>query len=202
MSEIMRKAVVLSFAIPALFIVFSYYTGAVKSEAARLIAWPVTLANFSIILGVATFTRYHLERVTKRTEQWPFNLIAVASFMITFVLALVAKSTYDYVVSNVVIVLQISLMSFISFYNFTLFYRATRVRTAEVGLLLVSAILVMLWMAPVGEAVSPAFPTIGKWINDIPSGGAMRGILIGIAVGIIGLFVRSLIGYERSYVGG
>jgi len=30
----------------------------------------------------------------------------------------------------------------------------------------------------------------------------MRGILIGIAVGMIGLFVRACLGYERAYIGG
>jgi hypothetical protein len=202
MSVVLKRATVLAFAIPGLFILFSYYTGIASREAATLITWPVTLATFSVILGVITFVRYHLVRVTERAERWQYNVLAIGSFVFTFVLAFVAMPAYDYVISNVVIVLTISFSSFFGFYNLTLFYQATRVRTAEVGLLLVSAILVMLWMAPIGEVLWVGFPVVGKWINDIPSGGAMRGILIGIAVGMIGLFIRSILGYERAYVGG
>jgi hypothetical protein len=57
-------------------------------------------------------------------------------------------------------------------------------------------------MAPIGEAISPWLAIVGKWINDVPNGGAMRGILISIAIGMIGLFVRACLGYEKAYIGG
>lgn len=190
------------FVVPSLLVLFSDYSGLLKSEVAKMVAWPVTLVSFSLILGVATFVRYHLTQVFKRSKQWQYSSLALVLFLLTFVLALVAKPIYDYVVTNVVVVLQISMTAFVGFYLFTLFFRAAHIRTTEVGIMLGAAAFVMLWMAPVGYSIWQGLPIIGKWINDIPNAGAQRGMLIVIAVGTLGLFVRSLLGYEKSYSGG
>ena len=197
-----RYIPVLFFAISGLLMLLSFYLSIAEREAAIISTWPVTLANFSIILGVVTFTIYHIRKVAKKERGWPYNTLTLVSFLITFLSALLYSPLYDYIVTNVVMTLQVSILSFVGFYNYTLFFRATRVRTPEVGLLLISAILVMLWMAPIGEAISPWLAIVGKWINDVPNGGAMRGILISIAIGMIGLFVRACLGYEKAYIGG
>lgn len=203
MSLVVKKYVpLLFFTISGLFILLSHYSGIAETQATMLSAWPVTLATFAIILGVATFLIYHSRKVARKEERWPYYSLSLVSFLVTFVSALASKPLFDYIVSNVVITLQIAILCFVGFYNYTLFFRATRIKTFEVGVLLVSAIFVMLWMAPVGEAISPQLAMLGKWINDVPNGGAMRGILMSIAIGMIGLFIRACLGYEKSYIGG
>jgi hypothetical protein len=203
MSVVVRKfAPILIFAIPGLFVVQSYYTGWASDISTTLISWPVTLAAFSVALGGATMLRYHLVAVARKGKGWEYSLLTLGSFFVVYFSAFAWKSIYDWVISNVTITLQVAFSGFFGFYNYTLFFRAARVRTWEVGLLVVSSILVMLWMAPIGEVLWVGFPIIGKWINDVPNGGTMRGILICVAIGMVGLFVRSCLGYEKASFGG
>jgi len=197
-----RTLTVLAFILPGLFILFARYTGIGQFMAARVVGWPVTLATFAIVLGVVTFVRTHSTLVIKREKYWPYNLVALLSFLLTFGMAFAYKPVYDYILTNVVQTLQIAFMGFIGFYNLTFFFHGTRRRTPEVGVLMVVSIFVMLWMAPIGEIISPIFPIVGQWLNDIPSGGAMRGFLICVAVGMILQYVRSVLGYERAWSGG
>jgi hypothetical protein len=201
-SKTWRTLTVLGFILPGLFILFARYTGIGQFMAARVVGWPVTLATFAIILGVVTFVRTHSTLVIKREKYWPYNLVALLSFFLTFGMAYAYKQGYDYIITNVVQTLMIAFMGFIGFYNLTFFLRGTRRRTPEVGVLMVVSIFVMLWMAPIGEIISPIFPIVGQWLNDIPSGGAMRGFLICVAVGMILQYVRSVLGYERAWSGG
>jgi len=36
----------------------------------------------------------------------------------------------------------------------------------------------------------------------VPNTGVMRGVVIGVAIGVLATFVRSLLGLETSYMGG
>jgi len=192
----------LFFAIPGLFMLFSYFTGYFTAIDTEISRWPVTLANFSIILGVFTLIRYHLSTISKKREEWPYSAITLIFLAVTFVSSLVYQPAFDFIIDNFVRVGGIAVVSYVGFYNYTLFYRAARARSLEVTLLIISTIFVMLWMAPIGEAINPILPAIGLWINDVPNGGTMRGVLIVIAVGMIGLFIRAMLGYEKSYIGG
>ena len=144
MSAILKKMTLLSFILPALVIVVSYYTGLAVEAPSTMLGWLVTLATFAILLGVISFVRHHLLRAYERQQHWEQSVIAIASFSITFILALTFQPGYNYIINNVSSVLQIALIGIIGFYSCTIFYRAARIRNAEVGLLLVSAILIML----------------------------------------------------------
>ena len=70
MSVVMRRYLpLIFFAVPGLFILFSYYLDVAKEVATTLSAWPVTLATFSVILGVFEFLRYHITKVIKKVEE-------------------------------------------------------------------------------------------------------------------------------------
>jgi len=197
-----RNLPILFFAIPGIFILFTYFTGYFTEVTTKISRWPVTLANFAIILGVFTLIRYHATAISRKREEWIYSAITLISLFITFGSSLIYQPGFDWITTNIIQIGSIAIVAFVGFYNYTLFYRAARARTFEVTLLIVCCIFVMFWMAPIGAAIHPALPVIGKWINDVPNGGAMRGILIVIAVGMIGLFIRAMLGYEKSYLGG
>jgi hypothetical protein len=81
-------------------------------------------------------------------------------------------------------------------------YRAFRARSAEALLFLVAGAIVMLGRAPIGEVIWSQFPVITEWIMKYPNLAGMRGVQIGVAVGVIGVGIRVLLGIDRSYLGG
>ena len=50
------------------------------------------------------------------------------------------------------------------------------------------------------KGIIPFIPAIGVWIQKVPNTGGMRGIIIGLAIGAIGMGIRTLIGRERGYL--
>jgi hypothetical protein len=59
----------------------------------------------------------------------------------------------------------------------------------------------MLYQAPAGPAFWSGFEAIGDWFKNVPNTAGNRAILIGMAVGMIAVFVRTLLGLERSQIG-
>lgn len=186
----------------SLFLIFEYFTGIGKGVATELIGWGVLLWVFSYLVGYISLARYHSMIISKRREDWPYSMIVFISFAVSFIAGQIHKPTFDYIFVNVLTPLQISMLSYVGFYTYTILFRGARTRNIYAGLLLVVATLVMVWQAPAARATWPILDPIAGWIRDVPNTGAMRAVLIGIGLGIITLFIRTLLGYEKSYVGG
>jgi hypothetical protein len=112
-----------------------------------------------------------------------------------------ADPTYTYWFSNLYVPLDATIFSMLAFYIASAAYRAFRVRTAEATVLLVSAVLVMMGRAPIGPAVWKEFTPITSWIMAVPNTAGMRGIIIGVALGVLSMGIRVLLGRERGYLG-
>jgi hypothetical protein len=99
--------------------------------------------------------------------------------------------------------------SLLAFYIASAAYRAFRVHTAEAGLMMAAAFVVMLGQVPVGEWLTHAIPAdgtwrflrlevVGDWIMKWLNMPAQRGILFGIAVGALAMSLRVWLGLERG----
>jgi hypothetical protein len=203
MSVLRRKELAMLFYIaPMLFIVFEYYTGIGSSAASALITWGIVLSTFTYLIGGFAIFRHHILKITSRKGDWPYSVILMATFAVFLGMAYVYQPGYQWVLENVYQPLTILMFGFVGFYTVTALFRGSRVRNAHAGLLMICAVLLMLYNAPVGEAIWPGFHTIGGWLKDVPNTGVMRGVVIGVAIGVLATFVRALLGLETSYLGG
>jgi hypothetical protein len=203
-SSILKRAEIpaLLFGITGLIIWFSYFTGVGTEIATSLTTWPTTLANFSIVIGFVSFIRLHGTQVAKQTKRWPFSALTLVCFLITFVSALISKDTFDYIINNIYIVTNTAMLSFVGFYNLTLFYRI-KLRTWWVGLLVIITIMFLMWTVPLGLVyLGKPFVSLSDWIYNFPNNGGMKGLTIAVAIGMISIFIRGAIGYEKSPYGG
>jgi hypothetical protein len=80
-------------------------------------------------------------------------------------------------------------------------FRAFKARNIEAALLLITASITMLSLAPAGNLLWTGFETIQIFLADSFLTGAERAIAIGGAVGVISLGLRIIFGFERSYLG-
>ena len=55
--------------------------------------------------------------------------------------------------------------------------------------------------APIGGVIWNAFPVIGEWVQLNPMSGVIRGLAIIIAMNLMVLGIRFMLGWERSLFG-
>lgn len=204
MSAIKRREIWIAItALCGLLMIFDqFFTVRVAKDLTGLIqGWAVTIAGFAVGLGLINLGMIHVKRFTRRDANWYLSGWLVFVMVAVIVLGLTitpSSATYTWIFQNVYAVVGPTMWSLLGFYIASAAFRALRARTLEAGLLLVSALLLMLIQAPIG-GILPYVPSIAEWIRDVPNSAGMRGILLGTAVGAIGLGVRTLLGQERGY---
>lgn len=183
-------------------------TGAFNKLVADWMGFVNVAAAFAVIIGMVTLTRIHARRLTERRAGWYNSLALIVAMYGLLALGLIfgegmftAHPAYTWWFNNLYVPLDSTIFSMLAFYIASAAYRAFRVRTAEATVLLISAVLVMLGRAPIGPAIWSGFGPITSWIMAVPNTAGMRGIMIGVALGVLSMGIRVLIGRERGYLG-
>lgn len=92
------------------------------------------------------------------------------------------RKFYDLLYQGLFVALGSAMFSLLGFYIAAAAYRAFRVRSAESGLMIGAAIIVMLGQIPFGIWIWEGFPELRLWILQIPNAAAFRAIKFGAAV--------------------
>lgn len=184
--------------------------------------WLRIIFMFSILLGVMSVLRTHGTRIQRKSENWQYSVFAVAGLFISAVAGLgwgVEKgSLAQWIYTYIQIPIQGTMFSLLAFFIASAAYRAFRARSALSAALLVSAIIVMLGRAPIGDAILRTigvtvvlekfglewftFQNMTDWILNVPNLASKRAIQIGVGLGIIATSLKIILGIERSYLGG
>jgi hypothetical protein len=188
--------------------------GQIESE---VLVWVTIVGGFSLLLGVVSITRVNFRAVRSMREGWFFNLLTLVSILIMALPSILPASwsplfgdregsIYDWLFNYVDSIMMQTMFGLLAFYIASAAYRAFRARNAEATILLLTAVLVMLWRVPMGEAFLRLFSDdLPQWINSYVMNGAnmsvQRGIIIGAALGASSMSLRILLGIERTYMG-
>ncbi|MBU1082499.1 MAG: hypothetical protein KKB59_18580 [Spirochaetes bacterium] len=191
-----------------LIIIFSYLLAvppAVKNVATTLIDWATIVIALATGLGVIFLLRHHVRKIIRReTYEWIYSLIIVISVFILPLLAITSgtnSTLYQAYYNTVISKIGVAVYGIVIFSLSAAAYRAFRVRTLNGLVLMLSGILVMLQIAPIGGVIWSGFPLIGNWIMSVPNKGGFRGIMIAAGFGLLALAFRTIFGYERGYLG-
>ena len=175
------------------------------------------VGGFTLLLGVVSIVRVNWSAVTRRREGWVYRLFTLVS---VFAMALPAilpsswsplfgraeGSIYDWLFLYLDSPMMATMFAMLAFFIASAAYRAFRARSAESIILLLTAIMVMLWRVPMGEAFLNLFPGDNPgWLNTYVMNGinmsVQRGILVGAALGAASMSLRIILGIERTYMG-
>jgi len=80
-------------------------------------------------------------------------------------------------------------------------YRAFRLKNADAVILAVVSLFLLLAQLPFSRAISPYLPIIRDWIMAVPVTAAMRGLVLGIALGTMATALRVLVAVDKPYMG-
>lgn len=198
-----------------------------------VLQWMTIVGGFALVLGVVSIVKVNARAVQRKSEDWFYKLMTVISVFAMAIPAMMpvtkesvggsifysvfpdswmgylgtgSNSFYDWLFNYVDAPMMETMFAMLAFYIASAAYRAFRARNAEATLLLLTAILVMLWRVPMGEAFLRLFSdNLPGYINTYVMGGfnvaVQRGIIIGAALGAASMSLRIILGIERTYMG-
>jgi lysylphosphatidylglycerol synthetase-like protein (DUF2156 family) len=196
---------VLVTAVTGITIPVAVFLGVAKGFTQAIDRWYVVSLGFAVLTGVVNLSLIHTRNVSRRGRDWHHSVALLVSMYGLLVLGLVQKTTgkvYSFVFQAAIVPLGASMFAILAFYIASAAYRAFRTRNVEATVLLVTALVVMLGRAPIGAAISSFLPAITGWIMDVPNTAAMRGIGLGVYLGMFAMAIRVILGLEKTHLGG
>ncbi len=163
--------------------------------------WVLVMTTFSLGTGVISLVLYHSNRIAKKQKRYYLSFVTLVTVVVMAVGCFYIE-TRSILYGTLYAGLATAILGFTSFTQYTALFRAFRVRNIEALIFTICAGFAIMLYAPIFETVAPITAQIGIWIMDIPSSGANKGIILGIAIGTIALAIRSLTGKETSYMAG
>ncbi len=189
-----------------LLVLAGYFVPALAGLQSLLLDWAMILAGAAALVGVFNLISVHGEKIRKRETGSVYSALLILTLFATFIFGLLLGPEHPamrMVVSGVIVPIEASLMAIVAV---TLLYAAIRLLRRRLDLMsvvfLVSALLILVGSAslPFGE-----IPILGDmlrpWMTQVLALGGARGILIGVALGILTTGLRVLTAVDRPYGG-
>ncbi len=171
-----------------------------------LIDTAVIIAAFALILGVINVLRVHGRKIRQAGPGRFYSFVLIAAMFVVLAVGLPAlpgrpsgpsQPAVQWIFENIQAPIQASLSGLLVFFIITAAYRLLRARNLESAVMLIVAIIVLLGQVTLG---SPSvLPALKDWILDVPAMAGVRGILLGVALGVLLTSIRLLLGAERPY---
>lgn len=175
----------------------------------KMLVWYSVVTGVAMLIGVESLLSNHYKRIRRR-QNVVYSTFLILGFLITFVLgvysirkygdAFALNSPFMFIFNYAEVPLQSTMFALLAFFIASAAYRAMKIRTFEASLLLAAAVIVMLGRVPVGVQLWSGMPRLAEWIMEIPNLAAQRGILIGVALGSVGMSLRIILGIEKPYL--
>jgi hypothetical protein len=186
--------------------------------------WFGIISAFAIWLGALNLLKISLLKVGRRQPGHRYAAIVVASFLVVAVCGFYegfrgltaqppysfrdAGTMFNWLYQYVYSALSATMYALLAFFVASASYRAFRARNLEATLLLVAAFVVMLGRVPVGDLLTSwlqegyQMSAWANWLMAVPNTAGQRAIMIGIALGMVSISLRIILGLERTYLGG
>ena len=192
----------------AIIMFLEYYTGIpiTVSSAQTITLWSTVIGLFGQLLGAVSLIILNIKYVQRKDDvknriHGTVMLGTLIAFIIVGLVYSSSHPTYRMIYDNINTPLQSAMMGVLGFYFITGAYRAFKIGNIESIAFMLSLLVILFMSAPIGNVIWPGFTDIGTWIQMVPNKAAIRGILIGVALGTIVLSYRTLIGREKGYLG-
>jgi len=170
--------------------------------------WSSLVTAVSVGLGVVALLSFHIPRIIRMENepikyQWFYSLSTVIIMLIFIVVGLgfgPGSPQYTWLF-NVWYAPISGLICFVcAFYSVTAVYRAFKIRSLEGAFLIIPALLIFLYDAPIGPYLFPFLGPIGVYLFTVFTAGAYRAGLLSVGLGMVFIMIRTILGQERGYM--
>lgn len=173
--------------------------------------WRTFMMQTAVLLGALNLTRLQISNIRRRREHWPYSVLCLAVLWPYMIFGMTAYGLfagrgnrhpiYLWFHDGVMLPAEATMFSLLAFFIASAAFRAFKIRSREATVLMVFAFIVMLARVPVGQVMWARMPALGTWIMGWPTAAAMRGMAIGIFLGVFSATLRVFLGLERRYLG-
>lgn len=186
-------------------VLLSFFVSGLDDLRRLILGWIILLAAVALLLGMVNLFLVHFRKIQQ--GQGPFySLVLLVSMSVTFIITLLQGSSSlipAWLFNYVEVPMESSLMALLAV---TLTLAAARVlqqRNDLMSYIFIGTLLILLAAsAPLfGLEIPLLTHTFGPYINRVLSVGALRGLLIGVGLGILATGLRVLLGIDRPYGG-
>jgi cation transport ATPase len=184
---------------------FFFKVAGIETIASDALRWNIIIAAFATALGAANLLRIHSRRIGRRANRWTLSVVLLVSMFIYAAVGVAQGPQgfdYQWLWQNLFTPLSATMFSLNAFFIASAAVRAFRVRTAQAAVLMICAFIVMMGNTGVGVGLWDGFPKSSTWVMSVINVAGMRGILIGAALGAMGISLRVILGLERGHLGG
>jgi hypothetical protein len=207
MTFVRRQLPVAIFGLCSLFLIVTWFVDykPLVDFGNRIMQVGTIASAFALTLGAINLIRHHSKHIARKTEgQWIWSAYLLAVF-IPLTLWGILYGSQDYIVNwvyqNVNTPLESAMWGILAPYIVSASFRAFKLKNRESLVVTLSCVFVLLMNAPIGEAIWPGFPAIGRWITDNMQTTGVRVFTIGVAIGTLALYIRTLFGRETASLG-
>ncbi len=187
-------------------VLIGYFVPDLQIISTPMITWAIILAGFALLVGVANLLGAHWSKIIQRKRGAVYSIVLIVAFVLTLVVGMIngpsGKGTL-WIFENIQLPVEISLLAVLAI---TLAYASMRLLRRRVNafsvLFVVTVLIILLGAAPlymIGNIKS--LSTLSAWIANVPALAGARGILLGVALGVIATGLRILMGTDRPYRG-
>ncbi len=203
-----------------LIVLFGYFFGTNSSGEVTILGvlrdyflqGAVVVAGVALLVGVFNLASAHVKKI-RQSDGAAYSSITVIALIITLLVGIYdLVMTYwqgapgmqytRWIFENIQLPVETSLMAIIAL---SLTYAATRLFARRLNFMsAVFFVVVLVLLIGAIPAVASNFDQvtdIRNWILQVPVVGGARGILLGVALGIIATGIRILMGTDRPYGG-
>lgn len=190
------------------FIPHAYSTAAYR----MILDWYIVVYVFALVIGLQTIIHLHYHKIRRKTKGYWYSLVTLVSLAVMgaagVFFGIEQGSFFMYLFEHIQVPLGATMFSLLAFFMASAAYRAFRARTLDATLLLIAAVIVMLGRVPLGYFLTKGLPeslqipAVTEWILMNPNMAAKRGIMFGVALGMLSTALKVIVGIERGYLGG
>jgi len=174
----------------------------VPTLAAAMTGWASFLAAVALLLGVVNLLGVHARRLTGGNA---YSGVLIVSMVTVFILALtdflsLTDNAVNTVFQHVQAPLEAAVASLLVFF---LLFAGMRLLRRQVNvwsvLFMITVLLTLLGRTLLPGPLAEPFRWVNRILSEIVVTAGVRGILIGVAIGIVAVSLRILTGSERPY---
>jgi hypothetical protein len=189
-----------------LIVLLGYFVPGLETVRLTVLQWGSLLAAFALLVGVLNLLAVHWSRAGRWGKDSLASAVLLLGFVITFLIVVIGSPSGEFsvwIMNYIQIPMETALLSLLVI---TLTSAAVRMLTRRLTvftvIFLIAAVVVLIGSAPlywVGDTGPLA--AASAWLSQVAAVGGMRGLLLGISLGVIATGLRILIGAERPYGG-
>ena len=175
-----------------------------------LTAWAALLAATAVIIGVLNLMHVHLDKIASMTPDWLYSfflfiggITAIGVGLVPPLLHMGAATTNTaavFIFRYVIVAGGAAISSLLVFILVLSGYRLLRRRpTLLTVVFITTAVITLLGMLPPVGGFDWGWHGVWEWLAHTPALAGSRGLLIGVALGIIATGLRVILAADRPY---